>query len=357
MPARRTCCASPLSENCNADDVLREVAAGVLGPGCTSAGPGGTAQRRSLREHGAVFDLAKQRFLEDGFVVLPGLVADELTEGVLDAIETEFPTANDFHQNVDPERNARFRSEFGGITGFPCSSLALNVLAVHDRLIDLGAALLDDADLRAYSIEFWAKYSGAADYDQPFHRDYLNHSVVVPDADAPASQVEMFVYLSDVTDDVGPIAMLPRRHTGTMPALPNWYPRADGHTDADHADWTSSRGMPDWYEQECRAVGPAGTVIAYRIDSFHRGTALRRAGGARYTIHTNFRRADHDWIGRRSWADSAADDPAWTAFVTHATTRQLSLFGFPRPGHPYWNDTTRRGIAQRYPGVDPDLWA
>ena len=89
-----------------------------------------------------------------------------------------------------------------------------------DDLIDLAAALLGDDDLRSYSIEFWAKYSGAADYDQPFHRDYLNHTVLVPSADAPPSQVEMFVYLSDVAEDLGPIALLPRRHARDVPALP-----------------------------------------------------------------------------------------------------------------------------------------
>lgn len=98
-------------------------------------------------------------------------------------------------------------------------------------------------------------------------------------------------------------------------------------------------------------------MIAYRVDTFHRGTNLHRPGGARYTIHTNIRRADHDWIGRRSWSDTAASEPAWHPFVVNATVRQLALFGFPPPDHPYWTDTTRRGLAQRYPGIRPERWA
>jgi hypothetical protein len=304
----------------------------------------------------AVPSAVKTSFDRDGFVVLPGLLADDIDDDLLGALGREFPTADEFHCDVDPERNARFRDEFGGITPFPCSSSTLNLLAVHERLGALAAELLGTDDLRAYSIEFWAKYTGAANYEQPFHRDYLNHSVVVPDAVAPPSQIEMFVYLCDVEDDLGPIALLPRRHAPDMPALPNWYPATDNHHDGEQPQWTSPVGRPDWYDREHRAVGPTGTVIAYRIDTFHRGTNLERPGGARYTIHTNFRRADHDWIGRRSWADIAASDRAWPQFVINATTKQLELFAFPPPGHAYWNATTRRGLGQRYPGIRPERW-
>ena len=201
--------------------------------------------------------------------MLPGLLVDHIDDDLLGALGREFPAADEFHSDLDPKRNARFRDEFGGITPFPCSSSTLNLLAVHERLSALAAELLGTDDLRAYSIEFWAKYSGAADYEQAFHRDYLNHSVVVPDADAPASQIEMLIYLSNVDDDLGPIALLPRRHAPDMPALPNWYPATDDNHDRQQPHWTSPVGRPDWYDREHRAVGPAGTVIAYRLDTFH----------------------------------------------------------------------------------------
>jgi hypothetical protein len=34
--------------------------------------------------------------------------------------------------------------------------------------------------LSLYKVELWAKYSGAANYDQPLHRDFGNHTLVVP---------------------------------------------------------------------------------------------------------------------------------------------------------------------------------
>jgi hypothetical protein len=35
--------------------------------------------------------------------------------------------------------------------------------------------------------------------------------------------------------------------------------------------------------------------------------------------------------------------------IIEATPRQLELFGFPPPGHPYWNMDTFTGMEQRYP--------
>lgn len=298
---------------------------------------------------------AKAEFDENGFVILPGLLADDVAEAVAD-LGSVFPTTTEFHDDVDPRRNERFRDEFGGITPFPTRSTPLNLVSVHPVLIDLAEDLLGDDDLRCYSIEAWAKYTSAADYEQPFHRDYLNHTLLVPSADAAPTQVEMFVYLSDVSDGLGPIALLPREHAVCAPALPNWYPAEDGHHDPDQPTWTSEVGRPDWYRNEVRATGPAGTVIAYRIDTFHRGTNLTERGGSRFTVHTNFRTASADWITRRAWTDTANRGNGWADFVASASPRQLRLFGFPPPRHPYWTNDTLDGMALRYPGFDTGPW-
>ena len=298
---------------------------------------------------------AREAFDRDGFVVLPRYLSEPDLSDAVAALPVEFPTSDELHDDLDPGRNARFRDEFGGITDFPWASTSLCLAAVHERLIDLASSLLRTPDLRVYSIEAWAKYTGAADYDQPLHRDYLNHSLLVPDPHEPARQVEVFLYLCDVPVELGPPSYVPMGLTADLPSLPNWYPRHDGVAD-DHAPrWVSEHGRPDLYEREQRAHGPIGTVVAYRIETFHRGTALHAPRGARYTIHTSFRRGDADWIGRRAWVDTA-NTPEWRSFVTSATTRQLSLFGFPPPGHRYWNDRTAAGLAQRYPGLDASRW-
>ncbi len=295
-------------------------------------------------------------FDRDGFVILPRFFGpEEVCDAVAD-LPSEFPTADEFHSDADPARNRRFRDEFGGITAFPVESMALDLLSVHPRLVDLATALLGEDDLRGYSIEFWAKYTGAADYDQPFHRDYLNHTVLVPSADAPASQVEMFVYLSDVTEDLGPIALLPRRYAPDPPALPNWYPAFCGQLDEEHPGWVSPTGRPGWYEHEVKATGPAGTVIVYRIDTFHRGPNLARPGGADSPSTPTSARRPMTGSRGEPGPTERTEDPRGQASSPAASPNQLRLFGFPPPGHAYWTDATLDGVAERYPGFDPEPW-
>jgi hypothetical protein len=181
----------------------------------------------------------------------------------LDELPAVFPTADELHDDVDPNRNAAFRTEFGGIVDFPWSGIELNLLAVHPHLVALATALAGTDDLRLVSAEAWAKYTGAADYEQQAHRDYLNHTPLVPTDDPRFRQVEMFVYLSDVTDAHGPPHFVSRQVTGSPPALPNWFSRAE---------------RPLFYDEEVAATGPAGTVVAFEIGTFQPNGPYAMAG-------------------------------------------------------------------------------
>ena len=298
---------------------------------------------------------AKRSWIDDGFVVLPGhLPAEDLDPAVAE-LGLVFPSGDDFHAAVDPERNARFLGdEFDGIDGFPFASLALNRIPVCDTLVSLAAALLGSPDVRLYSAEAWAKYEGAADYDQDLHRDYLNHTILAPSSAPEFRQVELFVFLSDVTSELGAPRMVPRSATtDDLPARPNFFPRHA--TSDDEGGFVASTGRSDLYETEVPAVGPPGTVVAFQPQTVHRGSAMTRPGGSRFTMHLSYRPAAAEWAQRHAWADRS-HDPHWYRFVEQAGPRQLELFGFPPPGHPYWTPETLAGVAQRYPGLDLDPW-
>ncbi len=146
----------------------------------------------------------------DGCVLLPGyLSAAQIQPGVSE-LGHLFPTAHEFHAATDEHRNARFGDEYGGIDDFPFKNTELNLLAVHDDFVMLASTLLGTDQLRVYSIEAWAKYTGAADYDQHHHRDYLSQTMVFPSQDLRYKQVEMFLYLSDVPPELGPPSFVPR---------------------------------------------------------------------------------------------------------------------------------------------------
>ena len=81
---------------------------------------------------------------------------------------------------------------------FECSP-ALNLLCVHPELIALARAALNTQDIQLYQSQAWAKYTGEADFDQPFHCDYGNHTLTVPSEDEHLNSITFLIYFSDVT--------------------------------------------------------------------------------------------------------------------------------------------------------------
>ena len=188
----------------------------------------------------------------------------------------------------------------------------------------------------------WAKYTGAADYDQPLHRDYLNHTLMVPADDPRFRQLELFVYLVDVPGELGPPTMLSRTRTTGLPAKPNWYPR-DGGADPERG-WVETTGSPDLYSAEVRAAGPAGTVVAWETGTFHRGTALTIPRGARYTMHLAYRPASVEWGQRMSWP-VRSHEPEWYQFVHRGSSRSsVSRRPVTRTGPRPSSQARRNGI-------------
>lgn len=298
-------------------------------------------------------DSAGRQWREHGFVILPGFVPAAELGPALEELPLMYPTAEGFHDGSDQRRDRFTVDEWAGIDSFPFRSAELSLLAVSDRVVDLAETLLADTGLRISSAEAWAKYTGAAGYDQPLHRDYLNHTLMVPADDPRFRQLEMFVYLVDVPEELGPPSLVSRTRTAALPAKPNWYPRDDG---ADPGrGWVATAASPELYAAEVRAAGPAGTVVAWETSTFHRGTALTRPRGARYTMHLAYRPARAEWAQRMSWP-MRGHEREWYQFVPRATPRQLALFGFPPPGHPYWTEATLDGTAQRYPGLNMAPW-
>lgn len=284
---------------------------------------------------------ARAQWENDGWCVLERFLPAEAVESAQTCLEHEFPSAEDFADDRDPARNAPFRTDSHAVMPrFPFEDAAFNDLVLHDRLIDLAEEFLDLTDLRLYQAGLSAKYSGGAESDeQLLHADYGNHTLVVPRADVGYQHLELFVYLSDVTADAA-TRMVSRRLTGHIPVERTYLSLSD---------------YRDLYDAEVPAEGAAGTVLAYRPDVYHRGVRMTAPRSARFMLHVSFKPAETDWLGSQAWP-GAAEGMAWHRFANRATVRQLSLLGFPPPGHPYWNQTTLAGVAARYPRLDMTPW-
>jgi hypothetical protein len=296
--------------------------------------------------------VAAQAWREDGFVILPGFIPHDELEPAVGELDLLFPSAEGFHDATDARRGRFIGDQFAGIDYFPFAGAEINLLAVNHRILTLAETLLEGDDIQISGAEAWAKYAGASDYDQDLHRDYPGHTLLVPSTAPGFRQLEMFVYLADVPEELGPAHLVSRRHTADLPAVPARYLRPGLESKSRFQDGS---GSPHLYEAEVSAAGTAGTVVAFEIGTVHRGTAMTAPRGARFTMHLNFRPAGAQWGQRRGWAYSAAQED-WSTFVGRATPRQLQAFGFPPPGHPYWTPETMAGMALRYPGLDLTPW-
>src|SRR5580704_6981623 len=185
----------------------------------------------------------------DGFVVLPGYLAGPELAAAQRDLAVVYPSAEEYHTAPAEGRNRAYTGdEFGGVIPFPFATVALSRLVVHDKLIALAEAVFATSDIRIYAAELWAKYCGAASYEQEHHRDYLNHTPLVPAADDVRWRgLEMFIWLSDVPEDHGPTHIVPLPVTAGVPALPHGYLRSQ---------------RPEFYDRERSGAGSAGTVVA-----------------------------------------------------------------------------------------------
>lgn len=297
-------------------------------------------------------DDAVQAWHTDGFAILPGFIPPAELAPAVGELGLQFPTAEGFHDGTDPRRERFVGDEFAGIDTFPFASTAISLLAVHHRLLALAEALLPEDDVQLYAAEAWAKYTGACDYDQDLHRDYLGHTILVPSTTPGCRQVEMFVFLTDVPEELGPPHMVARHHTSHLPAMPNWYLQPGRESTS---RFTDDSGSPSLHAAEVSAAGPAGTVVAFEPGTFHRGTQLTAPQGARYTMNLGFRPAGVQWGQRVAWAMHSYTEE-WVRFVSSADPRQLQALGFPPPGHPFWTPETLAGMALRYPHLDLSPW-
>jgi hypothetical protein len=284
----------------------------------------------------------RARWEEDGWCLIESLIPPDAVHAAQEALPALFPTAEDFAADRDPVRNEPFRVDSHRVMPrFPFEDSALNDIVLHDRIVDLAESFLGLSDIRLYQAMAGAKYAGGPpDDEQLLHADYGNHTLVVPRHDAGYQQVEMFVYLSDVTPDTGATRMLSRRLTTDIPVERTYLSLAD---------------YPDLYQSEVPASGPAGSVLVYRPDAYHRGVRMTAPGTARFMLHVSFKPAATDWLNSHA-LPSAAEDMAWHRFMQRTNERQLTLLGFPAPGHPYWTAETLAGVSARYPLLDMAPW-
>jgi phytanoyl-CoA dioxygenase PhyH len=279
----------------------------------------------------------------EGCVVLEHFfTADEVA-----AVQADFMTvfgreegANDPLVKKKPGSTGRFHdSQFRGIEAVPCDcSPALNLIGAHPALVAFAQAALGSERLHLYQCQAWAKFTGDSDYDQPFHCDFPNHTLTVPSEDAARNSITILCYFSDVSETHGPMHYI-RRSDSERVAAPEKTLSQDPTVNAE----LQAQLKP--FERSSAA--PAGSIVPYAIDVFHRGTNLVASHGHRFALMACFKKAGDDAIGFHAWPFHHTRP--WRRIFDHATPEQLALFGVPRPGDPFWTEMTLSRAQIRYP--------
>jgi hypothetical protein len=275
---------------------------------------------------------------QQGYLVFEGFLdADELA-AAQEALWLHYPRPEEYF--ADPAAHAWLATdEWAGIVGGPWRSWSLNRLAFHSDLLDLAERFLGSADLRLYEAELWAKYAGAVDYEQRHHRDFVNHSLVVPKRSQPATQMLSWILLSDVGEEDGPTKVAPLSVGESVPYWP---------VPGDH-DITNYLPAEMFAEEEVSMTGPAGTLFTFRTDVLHRGSRMTGERSTRFALLADYDVWAPRWTGRVAWAERATR-PDWFEIVERASPRERSVFGFPRPGRPVLG----RADLGRHPNALPE---
>ena len=225
---------------------------------------------------------------------------------------------------------------------FDCSP-ALNLLGLNPALIAMAKAALGTDDVRLYQSHSWAKYTGTADYEQPFHCDFKNHTLTVPSEEAIGRTINFMIYITDVTEAHGAISYVPLPDSDPITG-PNRAMFLDTDLETQHR----------LKQFEKRGVGKAGSVFAYGIDVYHRGMNLTVPDGYRYTLTASYKAAGNDMIGWSAWPHAFLKP--WHLIINNASPEQLACLGIPRPGDAFWTERTIERAQLRWPDWDLSVY-
>ncbi len=267
-----------------------------------------------------------------GYTVLEIFIVKESLAAAREALWNIHPRPEEYFEH--PEKYEKYaKSQFAGIQLFPFDKWELSRLAVYPDLIDLAERFLKTKEIDLYKSELWAKYSGAVNYDQMHHRDYRNHTIVVPREDNLHAQMTTFLLLSDVTSTDGPTKVVPLEHT------------------RDIAMGKARTKFGEFFDKEVSVEGPAGSLMVYKTDVFHRGSNFTAPNRSRFAVLTDFKTRAWRWQGKLAWPDHS-EKKVWDEAMSLMTPRQRDLFGWPPAGSDYWNAQTLRDVQTRYPEMD-----
>ena len=165
---------------------------------------------------------------------------------------------------------------------FAFKGTQLNANTLHPELREFAATMTGHDNLFCEQSDLTYKCTGHyADTEQHMHMDYMNHTLVYPPSDPAYWQTAYILYYSDVDETQAPTAVCSYQRYKDEVHWPAVY---------------SPEDRPGLYDNEVKVTVPAGSLFAYSMRTFHRGTAFT-AEAARVGHFITYAPMDWKWLG------------------------------------------------------------
>ncbi|MEE2781980.1 MAG: phytanoyl-CoA dioxygenase family protein [Pseudomonadota bacterium] len=241
-------------------------------------------------------------------------------------IDANAPKPRDWNEPPASRRNMRF----------PFAGDRLNEITLHPELRRFAATIAGHDELFCEQSDLTYKCKGhVSDTEQLMHMDFGNHTLVYPSSEPRFWQTTYLLYYTEVTENHAPTAVC------------SW----QNYKDEVHWPSVHSRDeRPDLYTKEIKATVSAGSVLAYSMRTYHRGTAFKADGG-RIGQFISYAPRHCPWLGIVGWPEQGVRK-AYHRWIEQSTIEERELIGFPPPGHPYWTEEMLIGVQARFPELD-----
>ncbi len=308
----------------------------------------------------------RERFLNDGFVVLDNLWPEAMITQATEEAKEVFPEDTVIARSLADPRYFSFSAMPWAHGGEASANLAINHMALHPRAIRAVSELLqtDAQDLRLYQDHLIAKCGRPADPDNPLkpvsgdqdiHVDYGNNTLMVPPRTDGPEVVACICFYSDVRASGGATHFAkaaPGELTQYSPETfnpPNFVFGTHNGSAASETGTRSSERTEARYREEKPLHYRPGSCVLYRIDAWHRGTpaALNQV---RYTHHHGWKKKSAEWVNWQGFCQKMSQLP--NAYLENLSVAQRTLLSFAAPGDAYWTEETLDSVGRRYPGMD-----
>src|SRR4051812_16051674 len=164
-----------------------------------------------------------------GYVIVPNFLSRDELDRARQNFSQYFPSADELAST--PQRYGFVHDDPEHLqVEFPFAGDALNDISTHPELIAFAQRMLGTDDVLLSQAAIWAKYAGTGDFDQGLHLDYQGNTLVVPRDDGAFRQINMILYYTDVTEDLGPTYVVSQEKAGDLPLWPTHRPKKKNAT-------------------------------------------------------------------------------------------------------------------------------